>query len=230
MKSPIDLIKKLRRPPTAHNWVKSIRSRRDDTALALHDFALYPPRTSLLAATAICTQIAVDGISLEQALKCAEGIKDPAARERAKWIVKAFHPASVENGWRGIQAFLTMVEFYPVSAGVKVPVRPTFVINIEGKLTPHFVIPWAKMDLTDPQKRILSTIIYEAILTLEDFLESDAVIICTPLAPHSKQERQVRHWKVSEFAFLTNDERIDLFDRYAGALADAEKMIIESLS
>ena len=63
------LIAKLRKPPAAHNWVKHIKPRRDETAFAMSNFALFPPRTSLVQTTAICVQIVVDGISLEQALK-----------------------------------------------------------------------------------------------------------------------------------------------------------------
>ena len=223
------LIRKLRRPPTAHNWVKSIKGRRDETAKALHDFALNPPRSSLLAAIGICVQIVVDGISSAQAQKCVEKIKKDGDRERASWIIRAFSAHAKAQGWSGIQVFRDMVEFYHVSAGVKVPVKPTFVLNDDGKLVPYFVIAWSRMDLSPYQLRILGTIIQEAILTLEDFQGSDAVIVCTPVAPYCKKERQVFEYRVSNFEPLTDEEKQELFDRYAGAMDDAEKMLIESL-
>ena len=230
MRSPSKVIEKLRRPPAAHNWVRSIKSRRDKTAFALHNFALFPPRTSLAAATGICGQIVFDGISLPQALKCAEAIKQPANRERAKWIIEAFFRKARQKGWSGIEVFRGMVEHFPVSAGVRVPVRPTFVISEAGKLTPYFLICWAQMDFSPAQKSLLSTLISEAILTLEEFVGSDAVVVCTPLAHSSKFEREILVWRVSQFPALTSDERQAIFDRYAAALNDAEKMIIESLS
>ncbi len=223
------LIQKLRRPPAAHNWVKNIRNRRDDTAKALHNFAVNPPRSSLTSALAICAQFVIDGIDEAQAIECAERIKKEADRERAKWILRAFCPHARAKGWKGVQVFRDMVEFYNVSAGVRVPVRPTFVLNEGGKLTPYFVIGWAQMNLTEYQIRILCTMIYEAILTLEEFQGSDAVIVCTPVAPHCKKERHVIDWRVSQFAQLTDDEKQELFDRYAAALDDAERMLIESL-
>jgi len=122
-----------------------------------------------------------------------------------------------------------MVEFYPVAAGVRVPVKPTFVLNEDGRLTPYFLICWAKMDFTVHQRSLLTTLITEAILTLEEFRGSDAVIICTPLAPYSKKERQVITWRASDFPILSDDEKQSIFDRYAGALDDAERMIVESL-
>lgn len=230
MKSATSIIAKLRKPPAVHNWVKNVRARRDETAFALRNFALNPPRTSLSSATAICTQIVVDQISLEQAIKCAEGIKDPAARERAIWISRAFFQKARKYGWAGIQVFRDMIEYYPVSAGVRVPVRPTFVVNEQGKLTPYFLICWARMDLTYYQKRILSTLIQEAVLSLEEFEGSDAVIVCTPVASYSKRERQIIKWSASSYPVLDHVEKKELFDRYAGALNDAEKMIIESFS
>lgn len=223
------LIRKLRRPPTAHNWVKSIKGRRDETAKALHNFAINPPRSSLLAAIAICVQIVVDGISEPQAQKCVDTIKKEGDRERASWIIRAFFAHAKANEWSGIQVFRDMVEFYHVSAGVKVPVKPTFVLNEDGKLVPYFVIAWSRMDLSPYQLRILATIIQEAILTLEEFQGSDAVIVCTPVAPHCKKERWVFEHRVSNFEPLSDDEKQELFDRYAGAMDDAEKLIIESL-
>ena len=228
-KSLPKLLEKLRKPPAVHNWVKNIRLRRDETAFALHNFAVNPPRTSLLATVSICIQVVVDRISLEQAIKCAKAIKDPASSERAQWIVKAFHKKASDNGWEGIQVFRDMIEFYPVSAGVRVPVKPSFVINDNGRLVPYFLICWAKMDLSYYQRRVLSTLITEAILSLEEFEGSDAVIVCTPVAPYSKKERSVFSWKVSEVQPLDAEEKQALFDRYAGAMADAEKMLIESL-
>jgi hypothetical protein len=86
------------------------------------------------------------------------------------------------------------------------------------------------MDFTLEQKALLSTLISETILSLEEFEGSDAVIICTPLACSSKFERQVITWPVSAFPPLSEQERQRVFERYAKALNDAEKMIIESLS
>jgi hypothetical protein len=224
------LVEKLRKPPAVHNWVKSMRPRRDETAKALHDFAINPPRSSLRGATDICVQIVVDGVDEAQALNCVAGIKKDGDRERARWIVRAFHAYARERGWSGIQVFRDMVEFYPVSAGVKVPVKPTFVLNDDGKLVPYFLIAWSTMNLTTYQIKILFTLISESILTLEEFSDSHAVIICTPVGPHCKKERVVVEWRVDGTNLLTDEEKQDLFDRYAAALDDAEKMLIDSLS
>lgn len=230
MKSAAKVIAKLHRPPTVQNWVKSIRPRRDDTAFALHNFALFGPKISLQPIARIIKQVVVDGIDLAQALKCADRIKDPRVRVYGKQILAAIHPYAEERSWRGIEVFADLEEFFRVSASVRVPVRPTFVLNVDGRLVPYFVICWARMDLTDYQKRILSTLITDAILSLEGFENSDAVIVCTPRSSFSKIERVVYQWSVSSYPCLDQNERQELFDRYAGALSDAEMMIMESLS
>lgn len=230
MTTPISLINKLRRPPAVHNWVKNVRHRRDEMAFALHRFAINPPRTSLSGAVKICRQIVVDGISLEQAIACAQAIKDPASRERAEWIARAFYQKAMAEGWKGIQIFFDLEEFYRVSSSVKVPVRPSFVTNDSGKLTLYFLICWARMDLNEYQKRIMTTIILESILSLEDFHESEAYIVCTPLSCYSKKERNVIKWNVRDFDPLSDDEKQELFDRYTAAMSDVERMIIESFS
>lgn len=229
MMSAPKAIQKLRRPPSAHNWVRNIRPRRDDTAFALRNFALHGPRHSLKPVQDIIKQIVVDGISLGQALKCLEPVSDPLVRQLGVHIINAFHPYSVKHDWRGIEVFHDLTEFYRVAANVHVPVKPTFVLNIDGKLVPHFVICWTQIGLSPYQKRVLSTLITDAILTLEEFQGSDAVIVCTPKHRFSKFQRQIVEWKVSDHPALNEHEKQQLFDRYAGALVDAERMIIESL-
>jgi hypothetical protein len=230
MKTAAKAIEKLHRPPSAHNWAKNIRPRRDDTAFALHNFALYGPTISLQPIVQIIKQVAVDGLDLEQALKCLQKIKDPRVRVYGDQILRVLVPFALERGWRGIEVFADLVEYYPVAAGVRVPVRPTFVLNVDGKLVPYFVICWAKMDLTPYQKRILATLISEAILSLEEFEGCEAVIVCTPRHRFSRTERTVIEWSSSNHQILDDGEKQILFDRYAGALADAERMIIDSLS
>lgn len=147
----------------------------------------------------------------------------------ARHILTALLPHIREKKWSGIQVFKDLVEYYPVAAHVDVPVRPTFVINDNGVVVPYFVVCWAEIGLSDYQKRILSMLITEAILTLEEFQGSDAVIVCVPRHRFSKTERYVVEWKLSDHPQLSSTEKAELFERYGNALAEAEKMIMENL-
>ena len=223
------VIQKLRRPPAVHNWVRNIKRRTDDTALSLFNTAINGPRHSLRQITDIIRNVVIDQLPDEQAFKCLTPIKDPLVRAYGKQILTAALPYLREKGFKGVEVFRDMVEYYRVTQDVNVPVRPTFVVNDSGKVIPYFVICWAAIALTEYQKRILTTMIAEAILSLEEFEGSDAVILCIPRHRFSKTERYVHEWKVSDYEPLTEDEKTDLFDRYAKALNIAEGMIIETL-
>lgn len=229
MIDPQKAIRKLRRPPSAHNWVRSIRRRTDDTALSLYNFAINGPRHSLKPVTDIIRQVVVDGISDEQALKCASFITNDRVRKYGYQILKAILPHIRQREWKGIQIFKDMDERYPVAANVDIPVRPTFVIRDDGKAVPYFVICWTEVGLSDYQKQILTTLIQEAILSQEDFEGSDAVIVCVPRHSFSKTERYVLEWKLSDHAPLDADQKRELFERYGNALKQAERMILENL-
>ena len=230
MIDPQKAIRKLRRPPGVHNWVKNLRRRTDDMALSLYNTAVNGPRHSLKPVTDIIRAIVVDEISDVQAYKCASRISNARTRAYAIQILDALLPYIRERGWRGVQIFKDMVEWYPVAANVSVPVRPTFVLNDGKRVVPYFVICWASIGLADYQKHILTTLIEEAILSQEEFEGSDAVIVCVPRHSFSKTERYVVEWKLSDYSALTKEEKADLFARYGSALAEAEKMILDSIA
>ena len=86
------------------------------------------------------------------------------------------------------------------------------------------------MPFTEYQKSLLSTVIYEALLTLEGFETSDAHIICVPRLKGSKSERFIRAWKVSDVPILTNEQLRAQFDRFGNALDDAVPIVLEELA
>lgn len=229
MIDPHKAIEKLRRPPAVQNWVKNLRKRTDDTAHSLYNTAVNGPRHSLKQVTDIIRQAIVDGIDDETAFKCNALIKNPRTRAYGRQILTAFLPYARERGWRGIQIFKNLAEYYPVAANVDVPVRPTFVINDNGKIIPYFVICWAEIGLSHYQRRILTTVVQDAILTLEEFQGSQAVIVCVPRHAFSKTERHIVEWNLTDYAPLSPDEKAELFERYGNALAEAERMILENL-
>lgn len=229
MLDPDNAIRKLRRPPAAHNWVKNLRRRTDDMALSLYNTAVNGPRHSLKAVTDIITAVVVDGIDEAQANKCASRITNARTKAYSYQVLKVILPYIKEKGWKGVQVFKGIEERYPVAANVSVPVRPTFVLNDGVRAIPYFVICWAAVGLSDYQKRILTTLISEAILSQEDFDGSDAIIVCVPRHSFSKTERYVVEWKVSDYSCLSEEEKGDLFERYGNALAEAERMILEGI-
>ncbi len=222
-------IAKLRRPPAVHNWVRSIKKRRDETANELFNLAMFGPKHSLQSVTDILRQIVVDGIDDATAKACISGIKSPLVRRLAGEIIEAALPYIRAKAWRGVQVFNGTVEYYQVAANVSVPIRPSFVINDNGKLKIYFVICWARFSLDLYQKRIMATLIAEALLSREEFQDAEVQILCIPRFKFSKSEREIFELSISSYQLLSADEKSQLFDRYGAALTDAEKKILEVL-
>jgi hypothetical protein len=222
-------IVKLRRPPGVHNWVRNIRRRTDDFAQSLYNTAVNGPRHSLKQVTDVIRNVVTDGLSDDQAYASIDRISNARTRAYGFQILRALLPHIRANAWKGVQVFKNLVEWYPVAANVSVPVRPTFVVNDGTRIIPYFVICWVEVRLSDYQKRILTTLIRESIMSLEEFEESEAVIVCVPRHSFSKTERYVLQWNLSDFPDLTSDEKTELFDRYGRALNLAEAMIVENL-
>jgi hypothetical protein len=223
------ILRKLFRPPSVANWVRHNFKRSDRTRNGLLRFAQVPPTYSLKDVYSICEAIVTDSISLEQAEKCAERIKDEKAREAARDIIPLFHAYVRETGFEGLSAFKGFSTPYPLGKGpdgknITIPVTPTFIILQGAALVPVFVVGWASLTLNDYQKQLMSTIIKDALLTQEDFLGSDALVVCTPKLKRTNA-RHLVEWLVSTYGSLTEDELQDQFSRYRKALDDVARTL-----
>jgi hypothetical protein len=230
MKDSNNVIKRLLRPPSVVNWVRHNFRRLDDTQRGLLRFAQSPPKHSLAEAYVICEAIVTDRISLKQAEACVDRIKHPMTQKAAHEIVPAFFAYATENGLEGLSAFKGFRTPYPIGRApdgstMTIPVVPTFTLLEDGVLNPVFMIGWSSLSLNGYQKQLLSTIIRNAILTQQDFLNSDATVICTPRFSFA-EARHLRVWSVREYATLTEAQLQQQFERYGSALAD----VIRTLS
>ncbi|TPE62893.1 hypothetical protein FJQ54_05080 [Sandaracinobacter neustonicus] len=222
-------ILKLRKPPAVHNWVRSISKRKDQIAKELFDLAMFGPRHSLQLVTDVLRQVVVDGIDDMTAKGCISNIRSPLVRRLGHEIIEAALPYIRQKDWRGVQVFDGTVEYYPVSANVSVPIRPSFVINDNGKLKIYFIICWARFSLDLYQRRIIATLITEALLSREEFQSAEVKILCIPRHKFSKSERDIFELSISSYELLSEKEKTQLFERYGAALTDAEKKILEAL-
>ena len=222
-------IKRLLKPPSVANWVRHNFKRTDRTRKGLLRFAKVPPTHSLAEVYSICAAIVTDQIDLEQADKCIDRDKDTRAKVAAREIVPLFYAFAKEQNLEGLAAFKGFSTPYPLGRGpdgkaISIPVTPTFTIIRAGALVPVFLIGWATLPLDDYQKALLSTIINDALLTQQDFLGSDALIICTP--KHRKTDaRQILTWHASKYATLSEDDLQDQFIRYRKALDDVARTL-----
>lgn len=230
MRKKEEIIRQLSRPPSVANWARHNFKRLDDTRKGILRFALSPPRHSLADIYSICEAIVVDRISRDQALKCIEGIKHPQTRRSAEEVIPAFFDYAVESKLDGLSTFKDFRVPYPIGRSesgsiMTIPVVPTFTILRNEKPTPVFLLAWSKLALTEYQKNLVSTIIRNAILTQQDFIESDAIMICTPRFKNT-EHRLVTTWSIRDRASLSDDDLEEQFGRYTSALSD----VLRSLS
>ncbi len=224
------LIAKVRKPPTLQNWVRLNHRRRDETTRRIASFVLGKPRHALAKVYSIIADYVTFGVSKTDANQALQKITNPLVRRLGREIISVLLPWLDLAAIKGIQAFHNLSVPYPIGRGILVPVKPTFVFQHERKLIPVFVVGWASMPFDDFQKRLLGTIISQAILTLEGFEGSDAHIVCVPRIKGSRSERYVRPWKVSDYPLLSEEELREQFDRFGNALDDAVPIVLDELA
>lgn len=217
-------IRRIVRPSHVVNWARNNLRRLDDTRRTLLRFALNPPHHSLGPVYGICRRIACANISLEQALKEADAIPRSVTRNSAKEIIPLFYQYATSHSLDGLEGFEEGAVLYPIGRdpngiAITIPVRPTFTVVEGGRLKPYFVIGWTKLAYDEYQQTLLSTIICRALLTQQDYLNSDARIVCTPRGKWSKA-RIIREWSAREYGTLSDEDLVEQFDRYTTAVAE----------
>lgn len=220
--------KKLKQPPSAPNWVRYNHSTQDKTTKAIAQFALGFPRSALFKVYRIVADMVVWNTPLEDALKSVSLIRDPLTAQLGKEIVTAFAGYISDTPLDGLEIFEETVGFFRVSRDVSVPVKPTFVILKDEKPTPVFLIGWTNMPFTEHQKRLLTTLIDDALLSLSDFSQSDALIISVPRVGNGC--RQVLAWSTSQFPRLSATALAEQLSRYETGLSEALPLVKSELS
>lgn len=221
--------RKLLNLPSVENFTRNNTPRVDDTALALANFDKNPPAFSLAPVKSLCTDIVLDKLDSNEIAARIGKIKHPAAHRSALEVIPAFRKYVSENDFEGVADFRGFRITYPIGpspAGgtLNIPIVPTFVAFVRGQLTPIFLIPWTKMALKDFQKFLMSSIINDALLTHQDFLDCDAAVLAFPRIEETL-ERYPAAWGVKSYATMDRERLNHQFMTYGRAL----KEVIEEL-
>lgn len=216
--------KKLLSLPSVENFTRNNAPRVDDTAVALSNFDKNPPRFSLAPVKKLCADIVLDALSGEEIEARIGRIRHPAAHQAAREIIPAFQRYALENDFEGVGDFRGFRITYPIgpspSGGtLNIPIIPTFVAFVRGQLTPIFLIPWTKMALKDFQKFLMSSIINDALLTHQDFLDCDAAVVAFPRIEETL-ERYPTAWGVKSYAQMDRERLNHQFMTYGKALKE----------
>ena len=228
MESNETKIKRVLKTAGVFNWARQNFQRFDDTLRQVWNIAEDPPRISLGPINKICTKLANREITFEDAMKQCEGYKGHL-RMAADEILPVFYNYLIENQIDTVSGFAEERYPYPFGRdeGGKVrtiPVQPTFIALQGERAIPTFVLGWTKPDFSYHQIRLISTIIADAVLTQQDFIGSDAMIITLPRSKWGKH-REIRRWMVSSYANMSREELQTQFDRYNRAV----RQVVEEL-
>jgi hypothetical protein len=222
-------IARVLRLPSLVNWARQNYRRLDETRRRIQQLADFPPRHSLQKIYEICAAIAYRDLSPSKIDDRIEEIENPFARMAAREVIPAFLETVRQREFDGIKELHAKMLPIPIGRGpdgkpLLIPIRPTFVLADGARLKPIFLIGWASLTLTDYQKSLVSTIIDRSYLSQQDFLGSDAEVLCFPRIPKTKR-REARWWLTSQIPHLSDEEVAEQFDRYSLAVREVIKSL-----
>lgn len=221
--------KRLLRLPTVENFSRNNWQRTDDTHLALKNLDRYPPPFSLGPLKALCADIVALDLSQADIALRIQKMRHPAVNQAAREIIPEFLRHLRQHEVQYVPEFTGFKINYPVGPNpdggtLYVPVAPTYTCFLDGALTPVFVIPWSKLSFSDFQKLLMSSIIQDALLTHQDFLDCDALVMAYPRIEDA-HERYPVAWNVTSYARLDREQLNHQFLTYSRAL----KKVLEEL-
>ena len=227
-------IARVSRIPGLLNWARQNFARADKTQQSLQRIADSKIQISLGAVYALCAKLAYKKISYEDAFEKAqayEGFPGKSARE----ILPVFSDYISQRQIEAVADFEGFQIPFPIGKRpdngktLYIPIRPTFVTILEGKLRPIFLVGWVDSPLDFHQRRLIAAIIRRAILTQQDFIGCDVEIVSFARKKFSSA-RQLGVWKISQIPDYSDEELISQFDRYTTALRNVINFLNDSAS
>ena len=144
-----------------------------------------------------------------------------------KEFVAAFYDYDEVREYSGLPSYDEYVAPYSISRTIRVPVKPLVVISERGVLKPIFVVGWASMPLSLFQRRLLMTVLEDAVFSLTDFQGSPGEFVSFPRGDNSGA-RAPEVWRRGDFELLSQTELKQQIDVYLAALSAAKSILAET--
>lgn len=220
------IFKKLDKIPAAPNFVRYNFDDLTKTLKAYVAFAKGMPTVSYVAGIKIVRDLVLGWTSPEQAMITARQLKNSPSRAPIIQFVDAFCEYTAGRDFQGIPAFSDFSTSFAPGRNLFVPVKPTVVSREAGKFRPTFVFGWKSVPLNSFQRRLLMTILEDAIFSLTDFQDSDADII---FLPEIEGVRQPEVWNRGDYELLSQGQLRDQMELFLEARELAHPIITEWL-
>ncbi|UGA43006.1 hypothetical protein HU230_0032725 [Bradyrhizobium quebecense] len=217
--------KKIDRPPFVHNWVRFNHPTELSTVKSIVSFMTGTPQISYAAGQPIIRDRIALKLDRDTALKAALNNGHKKSRPYVAEYVNAFYDYDDVRNYSGKPSYDQYVAPYSISRDTRIPVKPLIVISEAGVLKPIFIVGWATMPLTLFQRRLLMTVLEDAVFSLTDFQDSPGEFICFPRAKGTGSGRYAEVWNRGDFVLLTESEMKDQTELYLRALATAKSIV-----
>lgn len=222
------LFRKLDRIPGAPNFVRYNYEELLKTTKAYVQFAKGMPTVSYMAGLTIIKDLVLGMIDGDQARKAARRPKTSPSKEAVIEFVDAFCIYAADRHYQATPAYSDFATFFSIGRELYVPVKPTLVAREFGQLKPVFVFGWKSVPLSDFQRRLLMTILEDAIFSLTDFESSDAEIVFLP--ENEEGVRVPEIWHRGDYTLLSQAELRNQMEVFLSAREAAYPLIADWLA
>lgn len=205
------LFRKLDRIPAAPNFVRYNYEDISTTLKAYVGFAKGMPKISYVEGLKLIKDLVLGLIDGAQATKAVLRMKDSPSKSALVDFVEAFCAYAAGRQYIATPAYMDFTTSFPIARELFIPVKPTLVAREDGQLKPIFVFGWKSVPLSRFQRRLLMTILEDAIFSLTDFEDSDAEIV---FLPEIDGTRTPEVWHRGDYDLLSTAEmttQIELF-------------------
>lgn len=220
------LFRKLDRIPGAPNFVRYNFAELVKTTKAYVQFAKGMPTVSYAPGITLVKDLVLGLIHADQAKKAAGRLPESPSKAAVIQFVDAFCIYAEGRRYLATPAYSDFAASFPIGRDLFIPVKPTLVAREDGQLKPVFVFGWKSVPLTTYQRRLLMTILEDAIFSLTDFENSDAEIV---FLPEVNGVRTPEVWHRGDFELLSQIELRNQLDVFLSAREAAYPIIADWL-
>lgn len=205
------IFKKLDKIPAAPNFVRYNFDDLVRMTKAYVQFAKSMPSVSYIQGITLIKDLVLGHCDVAQARKAAARLPASPSKEAVMGFVDAFCTYAVTRNYQATPAYSDFATWFPIARELSIPVKPTLIAREDGQLKPIFVFGWKSIPLDRFQRRLLMTILEDAIFSLTDFEHSDAEIV---FLPEVDGVRSPEVWHRGDYNLLSQSEmnnQIELF-------------------
>ena len=217
------ILRKLDKPPAAHNWALCNHQELARTRSSLVNLAMGFPTVSYQWAQTVIQNTIADQLTDERAIQNLERNCPPSQFEDNLEFLNAFLTHHAARRYAGIRVFDEFAGQFHAGPDVAVPVRPTVILNDGIVLKPLFIIPWATNSLRYFQRRLLTSMYEDAIYSLTDLRNSPGEVLL--FSRNGYGERKLELWQRDTYEPLSTSEVAEQITRFIQARDEARPVI-----